>query len=58
MVRKYTDKLLEMVEDMILDKDNVILACVKYLSEDDVKDMMEKNEFICPCHGESYCEGE
>ena len=58
MSREYTDKLLEMVEDMILDKDNVILACVKYMSEDDVKDMMEKNEFICTCHGESYCEGE
>ena len=28
------------------DKDTVILACVKYMSEDEVKDMMECNEFI------------
>ena len=46
MTRDYTNKLLEMVEEGILDRDNVILACVKYMSEDDVKDMMEHNEFI------------
>jgi hypothetical protein len=46
MTRYYTDKLLEMVEEGILDRDNVILACVKYMSEDDVKDMMKCNEFI------------
>jgi hypothetical protein len=46
MTRDYTDKLLEMVEEGILDRDNVILACVKYMSEDDVKDMMKCNEFI------------
>jgi len=46
MTREYTNKLLEMVEEGILDRDNVIMACVKYMSEDDVKDMMESNEFI------------
>jgi hypothetical protein len=46
MTREYTNKLLEMVEEGILDRDNVIMACVKYMSEDDVKDMMECNEFI------------
>jgi hypothetical protein len=40
--------LLEMVDDGILDKDTVIMACVKYMSEDDVKDMMQCNEFIDP----------
>jgi hypothetical protein len=30
----------------MLDRDTVIMACVKYMSEDDVKDMMEHNEFI------------
>jgi hypothetical protein len=58
MVRKYTNKLLEMIDDMLLDREIVIIAFVKYMSEDDVKDMMEINEFICPCHGEAYCEGE
>jgi hypothetical protein len=46
MTREYTNKLLEMVEEGILDRDNVISACVQYMSEDDVKDMMESNEFI------------
>ena len=46
MTREYTNKILEMVEEGILDRDNVIMACVKYMSEDDVKDMMHTNEFI------------
>ena len=46
MSRVYTNKLLEMIEDGILDKDIVILSCVKYMSEDDVKDMMFCNEMI------------
>ena len=45
-MREYTNKLLEMVEEGLLDKDIVIMACVKYMSEDDVKGMMEANEFI------------
>jgi hypothetical protein len=46
MSREYTNRLLEMVEDGLLDRDNVIMACVKYMSESDVQDMMECNEFI------------
>ena len=46
MSREYTSRLLELIEDGMLDKDTVIMACVKYMSEDDVKDMMESNEFI------------
>jgi hypothetical protein len=46
MTRQYTAKLLDMVADGLLDRDTVIMACVKYMSEDDVKDMMEHNEFI------------
>ena len=44
-VRKETSRLLEMVEDGLLDKDLVILACVKYMSESDVADMMDCNEW-------------
>lgn len=44
--REYTNKLLEMVEDGLLDKDTVIMACVKYMSESDVEDMMWINEFL------------
>ena len=43
--RANTNKLLEMIEEGLLDKDTVIMACVKYMSEDDVADMMHCNEF-------------
>ena len=46
MTRKYTNKLREMIEQGILDKDSVIMACVKYMSEDEVEDMMQHNDFI------------
>ena len=46
MTRQYTEQLLEMIEDGILDRDAVIMAAVKYMSEDDVRDMMEINEFV------------
>ena len=46
MTRKVTNLLLEMVEEGILDKDTLIMACLKYMSEDDVADMAHSNEFI------------
>jgi len=54
MSREATNKLLELIEDGILDKDSVIMACVKYMSEDDVRDMMEINEFIEPEYEDDY----
>ena len=45
-VRKATDKILEMVDEGILDKDMVIMSCLKYMSEDDVADMAHCNEFF------------
>ena len=45
-VRKATDKILEMVDEGILDKDTVIMSCLKYMSEDDVADMAHCNEFF------------
>jgi hypothetical protein len=35
-----------MIDDGLLDRDTVITACLKYMSEADVQDMMEANEFI------------
>ena len=46
LTRKYTNKLLEGIEEGIYNKDNIILAFCEYMSEDDVKDMMECNEMI------------
>ena len=55
MSRQYTNKLLEMVEEGLLNRDSVIMACVKYMSEDEVRDMMHCNEFI---EDEEETEGE
>ena len=46
MTSQATDKILEMVEQGILDKDTVIMSCLKYMSEDDVADMAHSNEFF------------
>ena len=45
-MRVYTNMLLELIEDGMLDKDTVIMACLQYMSEDDVEGMMQANEFI------------
>lgn len=44
--REYTRKLLEAVEEGILDKDQVLLACLNYMSERDVQRMCEANLFF------------
>ena len=46
MSRHYTNLLLENIEQGLYDKDNIILCCVKYMSEADVQNMMEINELI------------
>ena len=46
MTREYTSRLLDMIENGLLDRDTVVMACVKYMSEDEVRDMMYANEFV------------
>lgn len=46
MTREYTNHLLQLIEEGVLDKDTVIMACVKYMSEAEVKDMCHANEFF------------
>ena len=46
MTRRYTNKLLEMIEEDLLDRDQVIMARVKYMSECDVEDMMRINDML------------
>jgi len=46
MTRLYTERLLDMIDEGVLDRDTVIMACVKYMSEDEVRDMMVHNEFL------------
>jgi hypothetical protein len=44
-----------MVEDGVLDKDTVILACLNYMSESEVQDMAESNEFLLEEEEEDDC---
>ena len=44
--RHYTNKLLEMIDDGLLDRETVILAMATYLSDNDVRDMMACNEML------------
>jgi hypothetical protein len=46
MSREITNKLLEMVDEGMLDARTLALACLKYMSEDEVKDMAHANEFL------------
>ena len=44
MSREATNKLLEMIDEQLIDPKDVVLMCLKYMSEDEVKDMCEINE--------------
>ena len=44
--RKATNKLLEMIEEGVLDRDALILGCLNYMSEADVADMARCEGFI------------
>ena len=46
MAREATDQILTMIDEGVLDRDTVIMACLKYMSEDDVRDMAQINEFF------------
>ena len=43
-VRKYSNKFVEMVEEGTLDPVEAVRMCVKWMSEDDVKEMCKANE--------------
>jgi hypothetical protein len=46
MSRETTNKLLEMLDEGVLDARTLALACLKYMSEDEVEDMAKANEFV------------
>lgn len=43
-VRETTDKILEMVDEGLLNPRDVLLMALKWMSEDDVKAMVKANE--------------
>lgn len=46
MSREFTKKLIEMMDDGLIPRETVVLACLNYMSESEVKEMMEMNGFI------------
>jgi hypothetical protein len=46
MSRKYTTKLIEMVDEGLINKDILIQAFCNYMSEDQIQDLMESENFI------------
>ena len=55
MSREITNKLLEMVDDGVLDAKTLALACLKYMSEDEVEAMAKANEFLEDEEDSSEC---
>jgi len=53
-------RLLETIKDGLLDRDTLIMACLRYMSEDDVADMVQANEldWVMEYEGESFEEFE
>ena len=43
-MRKFSNRLIELVEEGTLDPVGVVRMCVKYMSEDEVEDMCDCNE--------------
>lgn len=46
--REFTNYLLESIDEGLISAQAVVEMCVNYMSEDDVKDMMEINELPLP----------
>jgi len=44
--REYTVKLLNAIQEGLIDRDTVITAALQHMSEADVKDMCEANGFF------------
>jgi hypothetical protein len=46
MVREYTTKLLEMMDEGMISAEAVAEMALAYMSEDDVKDMVRSNDLM------------
>ena len=52
----FRDFAIELVEDMGYDAKQMLIACLKYMSQDDVEDMLRINEY--PDVAEDMYEGD
>ena len=46
MSREVTNKLIEMTDEGVITHEDVMLACLNYMSEDDVAGMCHANKFF------------
>ena len=44
MARTETDRLLQMISDGVVSSEQVVIMCMKYMSETEVADMVDCNE--------------
>ncbi len=44
--RESTCRLLELMDEGVIPAETIVMACLKYMSEDEVADMAHINEFI------------
>jgi hypothetical protein len=42
--REKTNKLLELIENDMISAEDVVMMCLKWMSEDDVAEMLQANE--------------
>jgi len=49
MQMDYKDFAIELTEDMGYSAEDMLVACLKYMSQDDVKGMLEANEYPMSC---------
>ena len=52
----YKDFAVELTEDMGFSAEDMLVACLKYMSQDDVKGMLEANEYPMSCEDDDEVE--
>jgi hypothetical protein len=56
MTREYTTKLLNMMDEGLISAEAVAEMALAYMSEDDVKDMMQANDILDEDEDEPDCD--
>ena len=54
----YRDFAIELTEDMGYSAEDMLVACLKYMSQDDVKDMLAVNEYPMSCEEDEEVEAD
>jgi hypothetical protein len=52
----YKDFAIELCNDMDFSADDMLMACLKYMSQDDVKNMLAINEYPMSCEEDEEVE--